>query len=148
MGDPVNLVDIKLADVKVGQEITVWRMPDGHGGQGGRVTEVTDAGVVLSSGTAEIRNEFTVAEIHHITVEEALPAEDCLDYSDECRGPVDYHSIGSSLKGFPRCDFHLGKRLERREGSSEMYADSDVPPSWFNASWGGTNEYGEHWDDY
>lgn len=75
----------------------------------------------------------------------------CLEYHDGdngCRGAVEFHTVGSSLKAFPRCVAHFDQRLDRYENSIERYADSDVPPSWFKPSWGGVNEYGERWDDY
>jgi len=70
--------------------------------------------------------------------------QECLDDhgQGECQGPVDYWTTGSSLRGWPRCDYHGMKRQERYENSIEQYADSDVAPSWFDASYAG-----ERWDE-
>jgi len=65
-------------------------------------------------------------------------ALECLERHDgKCQGVVEMHAIGSRLKGFPRCDFHIEARLEARENSMEMYADSDTPPSWFDPTYAG-----------
>lgn len=66
----------------------------------------------------------------------------CLEESDECQGPVDYWTTGSSLKAWPRCDYHGMRRQERYENSIEKYADSDVPPAWFDPA-----DAGERWDE-
>lgn len=69
---------------------------------------------------------------------------ECLEASDECRGPVEYHCVGHSLRAWPRCDFHFEQRLDRYENSLERYADSDCVPEWFDPSYAG-----ERWsDDY
>lgn len=79
---------------------------------------------------------------------EDLVAEDCLEYQDGdngCEGEVGYHSTGGSdYRSWPRCTKHQEARMERRENSIEKYADSDIPPSWFDPA-----DAGEHWgDDY
>lgn len=67
----------------------------------------------------------------------------CLDQSDECAGMVRMHMTGDSFKVWPRCDFHQDRRQERYERSDlERYANSDVPPSWFDPA-----AAGEHWDE-
>lgn len=67
----------------------------------------------------------------------------CLEISDDCFGPVEYHSIDPGRqRGFPRCARHWRLRVKRRENSIELYADSDVAPSWFDPSYAG-----ERWDD-
>lgn len=61
----------------------------------------------------------------------------CLDESEQCRGPIRYHAVGASLRAWPRCDFHAERRWESYENSMERYADSDVAPEWFDASYAG-----------
>lgn len=65
----------------------------------------------------------------------------CLQENEDCRGPVEMY-MRSDMKSFPRCEYHQAKREEARENSLERYADSDVPPSWFDPSYAG-----EHWED-
>lgn len=73
-----------------------------------------------------------------------LNPEECLEFGDDCRGPVEYHLRPSDWKSFPRCDYHQERRLERRENSLEKYADSDVAPDWFDPA-----DAGERWfEDY
>ena len=64
------------------------------------------------------------------------PEPECMENPDECQGPVEYHSIDPGrTKGFPRCEFHWGKRLESRENSMERYENSDVAPGWYDPSY-------------
>jgi hypothetical protein len=68
---------------------------------------------------------------------------ECMEGPEGCRGQVEYHSIDPGrAKAFPRCERHWGRRLDRREHSMELYADSDVVPDWFDPSIAG-----ERWDD-
>ncbi len=70
---------------------------------------------------------------------------ECLDDHGEtpCAGPVQLHSVDPGRSGaFPRCDAHWERRLDRLENSIERYADSDVPPAWFDPT-----AAGERWDD-
>lgn len=73
------------------------------------------------------------------------PAE-CLDgrgTGEDCSGPVAlWHSGGASGRSWPRCTRHGDERLARHDNSIEAYADSDVPPSWFDPAYAG-----ERWDD-
>jgi hypothetical protein len=62
---------------------------------------------------------------------------ECLNENDECEGLVEYHSTGSSMKSWPRCDFHQAKREDAYENSMEKYADSDVAPAWFDPTYAG-----------
>jgi hypothetical protein len=75
-----------------------------------------------------------------------LTHEDCLEHNPDeptCKGEVEYHSTDPGrAAAFPRCEHHWTQRLDRRENSMEMYADSDVPPSWFDPSIAG-----ERWDE-
>lgn len=70
---------------------------------------------------------------------------ECLDDHGEntCEGDVEYHSVDPGrAAAFPRCDYHWGERLMRRENSIERYENSDVAPSWFDPA-----DAGERWDD-
>lgn len=80
---------------------------------------------------------------------EELECIDDQDPVDTCRGPVELRmSLSGTGTPIPRCDHHWSKRLDLQEEINDRYgADSDVPPSWFKAGPGGTNEYGERWDD-
>jgi hypothetical protein len=71
-----------------------------------------------------------------------LEASRCLEYGDDCAGDVEFHSVGASLKAWPRCEFHAEQRWEKYENSIERYADSSVAPSWFDPG-----DAGESWDD-
>lgn len=75
-----------------------------------------------------------------------LDDDECLDggrEDDPCRGPVERHpSPGSrSMATWPRCEHHWARRLDRYE-EAERWADSDVPPPWFDPTIAG-----ERWDD-
>lgn len=79
---------------------------------------------------------------HYADVEE-LTAEDCLQYDpDTCKGEVEYFSPDGRGNAFPRCQYHIEKRMESYENSMEKYAHSDVPPDWFDPM-----DAGERWDD-
>lgn len=73
-----------------------------------------------------------------------LARTECLDWNGGygCRGPVEYRTVGRALTAWPRCEAHFKARLRRYENSIERYADSDVPPSWFDPA-----AAGERWDD-
>lgn len=69
---------------------------------------------------------------------------ECLDDHGEgtCRGPVGYHAVPGGT-AVPRCDSHFANRLQRWEDSDlERYADSDIPPAWFDEG-----ACGERWND-
>jgi len=74
---------------------------------------------------------------------------ECLNFRDDfwsCGGRVAFNSIDPGrTEAFPRCDVHWAKRLKDREGSIEMYENSDSPPDWFDPM-----DAGEVWgpDDY
>ena len=73
-----------------------------------------------------------------------LPAHVCIDYpSGDCSGPVAYHAVPSrDAISAARCDRHWARRLENFENSIERYADSDVPPAWFDPT-----VAGERWNE-
>lgn len=66
----------------------------------------------------------------------------CLNENELCQGSVDFWSVGSSLRSWPRCDYHGMERLKQYENSIEKYADSPIAPSWFDPT-----AAGERWDD-
>lgn len=84
--------------------------------------------------------------MRHMTSEEhynsVIHASGCLEYGADCRGKVEFHTVGSSMKAWPRCEYHAERRLERYEHSIEKYADSVLAPDWFDPSIAG-----ERWDD-
>jgi hypothetical protein len=68
---------------------------------------------------------------------------ECMDeWMGECRGEVMYRQVSAFATPWPRCDKHFALRMERRQKSMEYYADSDVPPSWFDPTIAG-----ERWDE-
>lgn len=66
---------------------------------------------------------------------------ECMNFDEECEGPVEMHSL-DGLKWWPRCELHFGVRVDQYENSIERYANSDIPPSWFDPSYAG-----ESWDN-
>lgn len=68
----------------------------------------------------------------------------CLEaHKNDCQGPVEYHSTDPGVRpAFPRCAKHWDERLDRMENSIERYANSDVPPSWFDPTYAG-----ERWEE-
>jgi len=64
----------------------------------------------------------------------------CLNEDELCHGPVDYWTVGGSLKGWPRCDYHGMRRQDQYENSLEQESQSDVAPSWFDPT-----DAGETW---
>jgi hypothetical protein len=74
----------------------------------------------------------------------------CLDdHKGDCKGEVQYRpSLSGTGTPIPRCDKHWTDRLDEQDRINERYGcDSDIAPSWFHRSWGGANEYGEHWSE-
>lgn len=67
--------------------------------------------------------------------------EGVLPGPDACQGPVEFNSL-DGIAYWPRCTRHFEARMKRYEGSIEKYANSDVPPSWFDPT-----AAGERWDD-
>lgn len=67
----------------------------------------------------------------------------CLDdYGDDtCSGPVEYRmAISGTGRSFPRCDFHWGKALDRRDEINRRYPYHR--PSDFDESYAG-----ERWEE-
>ncbi len=66
----------------------------------------------------------------------------CMDDrgNNECIGTVEYHTVGSSFKAWPRCRRHFDLRMDSYENSMERYSTSDVVPSWFSPE-----DAGERW---
>lgn len=49
-----------------------------------------------------------------------LKATDCLDFSEDCNGGVEYrHPLSATGRSFPRCDFHWELRLDKHEADLE-----------------------------
>jgi hypothetical protein len=130
--------DVGLGDLSADDAVTVWRR-DGTacigtmaGLAAGKVQLLTPEGIV----------EVPVGQVKRVTVLVGHRPTDCLEYGSDCLGEVELHAVGSSLKAWPRCDFHAARRQDRYERSIERYGDSDGVPDWFDASYAG-----ERWDD-
>ena len=136
-------VRITWNEITVGDSITAYRMPDGYGGQGGTVRAVTGTTVELVCGTSRVERTLERHLVHHVTKEVPFDADECLEYGDDCSGPVEMFAPGNG-NAFPRCLHHRERRMRSYETSIERYADSDVEPDWFDPA-----NAGEHWgDDY
>ena len=68
---------------------------------------------------------------------------ECLGNPEECVGPVELRGAPDG-RSWPRCVFHDQQRWDSYNdpNSIERYANSDVPPSWFDPTLAG-----ERWDD-
>lgn len=109
----------------------------------GRVLILDENGRTLVTVDPDTADDITREEVNY-TMTDTVTEVECLDDYGEgtCEGPVEFHTVGSSLRAFPRCTKHYGERLDRYENSLERYADSDVPPDWFDPA-----AAGERWDD-
>lgn len=131
--------EVQLTDLRIGDDVTVWT---GSSGQGGVVVESAGLSIAVSA-PGDRRFEWDLTDVTQVTVDRPGEAEECLEYGDACSGPVEMrHSGGMNGKSWPRCARHGEERLRDREGSVEMYADSDIAPSWFDPA-----AAGERWDD-
>jgi hypothetical protein len=76
-------------------------------------------------------------------MDEALPADTCLEYGDECSGAVTYQlPMSGTGVSYPRCEHHADQRLALQERLNRDYPDSPNPPAWFDPTYAG-----EHWDE-
>jgi hypothetical protein len=130
--------EVDLGELSADDPVTVWQR-DGTarigtlaGLAGGKVQLRTPSGIV----------EVPVPEVKRVTVLVGHRPEECLEYGTDCLGDVDLHWVGTSTKAWPRCQFHAARRQQRYEDSIERYADSDVPPDWFDPS-----VAGERWNE-
>lgn len=138
-----------LDELQVGDEVTIWRLENGvhTWGQGGKLKSV-EGSVVLAAPLQEYVYDLAQFDADSepirfvCEVEVPMPAEECLEYSDDCKGPVDYHAIGNG-RAFPRCAHHWSRRLDARATSMEAYAEVLNPPSWFDPTYAG-----ESWDEH
>jgi hypothetical protein len=71
----------------------------------------------------------------------ALDPEECLEYGDDCQGPVEYRWPGVGEKHWPRCVYHGDRRIDN-VSELEIAAQSPLAPSWFDEA-----DAGERWDD-
>ncbi len=137
---------VRGEDLALGDEVTVWRMPDGSSGQGGILTS-TISGTVTVTAPGDRIFEFDLRDVHHFSVDRPGDPKECLNYGhdgSECEGDVEYwHSGGINGRHFPRCEKHGLARLNNRS-ELERYADSDCAPPRFDPA-----DAGERWsDDY
>jgi hypothetical protein len=142
-----NLVDVELADAEnyIGREVTAYSWENGYRrwGQGG-ILRALEPAVVLTWGNATHtfdRAKFE-ARTMRFAAEEALAADECIEFGPACQGAVDYFSPDGQGSAPPRCAYHREQRVKLHENSLGRYAYSDVPPSWFNPTIAG-----ERWDD-
>ena len=106
---------------------------------------VANATAAEGRGRARFCEEFIASDVDTDTICEncrghfADHASECMEFgSGDCAGEVGWHSLDPGMtKAFPRCDYHWGVRLDRRENSIEKYANSDVAPGWFDPSYAG-----------
>lgn len=148
-------LEIPLAAVTLGQEVTVWyEIERGFGvergfGQGGVVTATGSGAITVTNPLGE-EFAFAIGQVidgrsfRSLEVEVPHEASECLDFgSGDCAGEVSmWHSGGMNGRSWPRCERHGEARLRRHEESIERYADSDVAPSWFDPSYAG-----ERWNE-
>jgi hypothetical protein len=130
---------VELDSLTIGQQITVIH-PDGISwwGQGGTVTALTPQLVITVPGVADHpyeRSRFT-GELS-IEVEAPFPATDCVQFSTDCRGTVDWFDPSGRGRGALRCGHHADERARQYAGSIERYANSDVAPAWLDPSYAG-----------
>jgi hypothetical protein len=128
-----------LADVKIGDNICVW-YGQGTSGQGGTLKTLGDDTITIDCPRGEV--SWPLTDVHHLTVDRPLPAEDCLNHNEDCKGPVEMWTTGTSMAAWPRCTFHRDQRWASYENSLERFADSDVAPSDFDPA-----DIGECWED-
>lgn len=134
---------VRGEDLALGDDVTVWFMPDGNSGQGGILAENGESGWIrlrLPNGETQ---SWGLTAVHHFSVDKPGAPEECLQFnSGKCEGPVEmWHSGGMNGRSWPRCTYHGEKRLNSRS-ELERYADSDCPPPGFRE-----DDIGERWDD-
>lgn len=113
-------------EIEPGMKVDVWF---GSHGQGGVVHEITPDELVIDSPCERLT--YPWSKIATVQIEVEVPLEDCIEYDpDLCRGKVEYFGFSGpfGMSGPLRCEYHVEKRIDRRENSIEMWADSDVPP--------------------
>lgn len=133
----MHYVTVNPSDLIAGTQVTVWYTPGS--GQGGRFVRIVDDAIEIDAPMGLY--SWPLAEIDRIEIEAPHDADECLEYGDDCEGPVDLYTVGRATRAFPRCRRHIERRWESYENSIERYADSDVPPAWFDPSYAG-----ESWD--
>jgi hypothetical protein len=139
----MNTETIARADITVGMDVTARFLPGGNRGHGGVVVTIHDDRFTMESGTDRYIHDISFDEVAWWEREVPYEADECLNFNEDCRGPVDLHWTGGT-RSWPRCEFHQDRRMASRETSMERYADSDVTPSWFDEA-----DAGERWsDDY
>jgi hypothetical protein len=125
------------AMLTAGTQVTVWYASGS--GQGGRFVRIADGNIEIDAPMGAY--SWSLATINRVEIDVAHDADECLEYGPDCEGPVDLHTVGTSMRAFPRCQFHIDQRWESYENSMERYADSDLVPEWFDPSYAG-----ESWD--
>lgn len=140
------LADVSWEEVQMGDEVTVWTGTGGSG-QGGKVVRIWADQIVVRNNPGDLFT-FLKEEVHHITQDQFLEPEECLEYhSGNCQGVVDYCPAPPwGEKSFPRCEKHNRERWDRYDNSdTEKFAASSrgVIPDWYDPESGERLE-----DDY
>lgn len=134
--------EITITEIAMGDNLVVRpEFPESSWGQGGRVTAILPTGITMTCGGANHLVSLTTAQLTagQITRETAFPASECAEFSEECRGAVDYR-----YQGPLRCEGHWNARCDRMDRINRDFPDSPFAPSWFDPTYAG-----ESWDgDY
>ena len=110
-------------------------------GQGGILVKATDDMIVVR-GPDDRVHRFARCNVS-VWREEALPAEDCLQFGGPtpCSGPVDWHSsLSGSARAHLRCEAHWRERLDRQAEIDRRYP-AQAPRDWSPL------DAGEYWDE-
>lgn len=101
------------------------------------------AGIEQVNGALDWMNRGPTGDDSIVVVSDVDDALECLDdpTGETCAGVVELRLRASDWSSWPRCERHADEREQRREQSMELYADSDVPPDWFDPL-----DAGESWD--
>lgn len=127
----MKTIIVDIADLKVGDEITVWFGNEGYG-QGGKVESLSPLSIRTPLDDVQAFEEW-----RRLDKEIPFRKEECISYEDDyCAGEVDW--AGKN----PRCEAHASLYWAAMDRAREYM--SPTPPSWFDESYAG-----ERWsDDY
>lgn len=139
-----DYVTIALAEAKIGQTGTVWKLENGHRtwGQGGIVTALTPEVVMTVGSTMHSFDASRFGTDFELVAERPTDPRECVNFGPDCRGEVDWFDPSGRGRGAQRCGHHRDVRAEQYEDSIERYAYSAMPPSWFDPTYAG-----ESWDE-
>lgn len=134
---------VRGEDLALGDDVTIWFMPDGNAGQGGILVENGESGWIRLKVPSGETQSWGLTAVHHFSIDKPGAPEECLQYTDgtTCEGPVEMWYAGHGYRHYPRCTKHGEARLNNRS-ELERYADSDVAPPGFRE-----DDCGERWND-